>query len=218
MNRRHVLARAGALTPLVATLAALAACSKTDPAPAASGASPAAPQATTAAASAAPAEGSGAITPARALELAATGNGFTVGPMMAANTVYIFFDTQCPHCAALWQASTEVRSKFKMQWMPVAFMAKISQPQGAAIITAKDPAALMTENETLLMQRKGGLDVTTLQPSAEAMAKVAANTELLKQLGADSVPMIYFKNQRTGQPGSHSGAMPAAALVEMVGA
>ena len=31
--------------------------------------------------------------------VAAEGKGFTVGAMMAANPVYVFFDPQCPHCA-----------------------------------------------------------------------------------------------------------------------
>ena len=39
--------------------------------------------------------------PKDAYDLAAGASGFTVGPMMAANTVYVFFDPTCPHCAAL---------------------------------------------------------------------------------------------------------------------
>ena len=205
MNRRNLLARAGAIVPLTA-LASLAACSKEEAVT--STASAATPAATAPAAK---------LSAAQQLELAATGSGFTIGPVMAANTVYVFFDSQCPHCAQLWQASSEVGSRFRMQWMPVAFMAKISQPQGAAIISAKDPSALMSQNEALVLARKGGLDITTLTPPADALAKVMANTELLNKLGADSVPMIYFKNQRTGEAGSHSGTLLIQQMLEIVG-
>ena len=211
MQRRMLLSRGARLVQAAAALGSfvtLQACSKEEAA---------SPSASAASTPAAPAS-SGALTPAQAYDLAATGSGFTIGPVMAANTVYVFFDPQCPHCAALWQACAAVGGRFRMQWMPVAFLARISQPQGAAIISAKDPAALMNENESMLMQRKGGLDVSQISVPKEALDKVAANTELLKKLGADSVPMIFYKNQRTGEAGSHSGALPLESLLQMVGA
>ena len=33
--------------------------------------------------------------------VATQGKGFTVGAMMSANTVYVLFDPQCPHCGRL---------------------------------------------------------------------------------------------------------------------
>lgn len=210
MIRRKLLACGS-----VFTLAGLLGCSKEDAAAAASK-TPVA-TASAAAAEAAPASSS-AVAPDKALELAATGSGFTIGPMMAAHTLYIFFDPQCPHCAELWNSVAQVGSRFKSVWMPVAFLAKISLQQGAAILSAADPSAVMVEHERLLMERKGGFDASKAPPPAEAVAKVAANTELLKKLGADSVPMLYFKHQRTGKPTSHSGSMPPAQLLELLGA
>lgn len=44
-----------------------------------------------------------AAKPAQPYEaVAAQGKGFTVGAMMSANTVYVMFDPQCPHCGHLW--------------------------------------------------------------------------------------------------------------------
>lgn len=211
MKRRQLLAhgaRALQASAALGGLALLQACSKKED----EGASTAAASKTDDAGKPA------ALTPEQAFDLAATGTGFTIGPVMAANTVYVFFDSQCPHCAALWQTSQQVGGRFRMQWMPVAFLAKISQTQGAAILTAQDPPALMSQNEALVMERKGGLDISKLSPPQEAQDKVLANTELLKKLGADSVPMIYFKNARTGQAGSHSGSLPLDALLQLVGA
>jgi thiol:disulfide interchange protein DsbG len=34
-------------------------------------------------------------------DLATQGHGFATGALMAANTVYVFFDPTCPHCATL---------------------------------------------------------------------------------------------------------------------
>jgi hypothetical protein len=77
-------------------LAPLAACSKNDEA---------------APAAAAPARKLSGI---EAYAIASKGSGFTMGPVMAANTVYVFFDTTCPHCAELWNASQPLLGKLKM--------------------------------------------------------------------------------------------------------
>ena len=58
--------------------------------------------------------------------------GFTVGPMMVAKTVYVFFDPQCPHCGRLWEASKPIADKLRMVWIPVAILNQNSAPQGTA--------------------------------------------------------------------------------------
>src|SRR5213592_1849296 len=97
-------------TPLFAALLAaaalLSACSKEDSSPAAAGA--AAPQAS-----------SQAVT----LEAIQSGaQGFTVGSPMSARTVYVFFDAQCPHCGALWEAAKPLKSQAKFVWIPVGIL------------------------------------------------------------------------------------------------
>src|SRR6187431_2573519 len=73
--------------------------------------------------------------------------GFTQGSSMSARTVYVFFDPQCPHCAALWIAAKPLRSQAKFVWIPVALMNKTSETQGAALLAAKDPVSAMDEHE-----------------------------------------------------------------------
>ena len=152
-----------------------------------------------------------------AYELAATGSGFSVGPVMAVNTVYVFFDTTCPHCAELWSASQPLLGKLKMVWMPLALLRPASGPQGATILAAPNPAAAMTENEASVQQRKGGITVSPTLPDA-VLDKVKANTELFKRLGAESVPYVLYKNPKTGAYGSHAGSTDTARLAQMVGA
>jgi thiol:disulfide interchange protein DsbG len=201
MKRRH------ALVLLAAAGGALqGACSKTEPA-ASAGSAPA-PQA-----GAAPAP----VNAQEAYQTASRATGFTVGQTMAADAVIVFFDPQCPHCADLWTASQPVLGKLKMTWVPVGFLRQTSAPQGALILSAKNPAATMTEHEALLTSRQGGLPVPA-DVDANTVTKVKANTELLQKLGADSVPFILYKNRRTGTYGSHAGAVTTARLLEMVGA
>jgi thiol:disulfide interchange protein DsbG len=204
MRRRHALLHLSAIG-----LAVLGACSKNEAA--SSSAAPAAP-----AAPPAPKEMS-ADEAQKAYQAAAAGSGFTVGSVVAANQVFVFFDPQCPHCAALWTSSQPLWRKLKMVWMPVGFLRRESTPQGALILSAKDPVATMTEHEALLTSRKGGLPVPDKVDEAQ-LAKVKANTDLLQKLGADSVPYIVYKNAKTGVYGSHAGGVSTEQLAEMVGA
>jgi thiol:disulfide interchange protein DsbG len=213
MNRRT------ALLPAALTLAfALAACSKQEaaapapaPAPTPTAAAPApAAASATAAAPATPA----AKTP---YDIAAQGKGFSVGPMMAAQVVYVFFDPACPHCAHLWTgAQQQLATKLRMVWMPVGFLRPGSTAQGATILAAADPTAAMSTNEASVLQKGPGIAADPKVPAA-VLEQVKANTDLLKQLNADSVPFIVFKHAKTGQAGTHAGALPPDELLQMIG-
>ncbi|HEX6704311.1 MAG TPA: thioredoxin fold domain-containing protein [Albitalea sp.] len=199
MNRRRFV-----LTTTSTAIAALALAACGDKAPGASAAAPA------------PAPSSQKPSAQEAYEMAARGSGFAVGPVMAANTVYVFFDPTCPHCAALWTNSKALSTKLKMVWIPIGWLQRSSQPQAATILSASDPAAAMAENEASVLQRGGGITVSS-SLSDEVVAKVKANTELFHKLGEESVPLIVFKNGRTGQFGTFAGAVPAEQLAAMVG-
>lgn len=198
MNRRRfALCALAALPPL------LAACQDKAATPDVSGA--AAPAAST------PATTSGTSAGASdAFSVAAKGHGFTMGPLMAAHTVYVFFDPACPHCAHLWQEAQPLAGKLKIVWMPVQLLRNTSGQQGATIISAADPAAAMAQNEASVLARGPGIDVNPSLPD-DALAKVKANTELFNQLGADSVPFIVSKN------GTHAGAMSTGELAAFAG-
>jgi thiol:disulfide interchange protein DsbG len=190
MKRRHLLIALG-------LVAALTACSKTEPTTPAPPATP-------------------VVDAQKAYAAAQAGTGFAVGPLMAADPVLVFFDPQCPHCAELWKASQPLLGKVRMVWMPVAFIRAVSAPQGALLLAAKDPVATMNEHEALLANRQGGLPVPA-QVNDELVAKVKANTELLGQIGADSVPFILYRNRQTGAWGSVAGALATEQLALAIG-
>lgn len=155
-------------------------------------------------------------TPASVYERASKASGFTVGTVMAANTVYVFFDPACPHCAHLWEQSQPLLKRLKMVWVPVGILRKASVPQGATILSAADPAQAMAQNEASVLARGPGIEVpANLAP--DVLAKVEANTRLLNELGADSVPFIVFRNGKSGQYGSRAGSASTEELASMVG-
>ncbi|MBK7617224.1 MAG: thioredoxin fold domain-containing protein [Vitreoscilla sp.] len=151
-----------------------------------------------------------------ALRLAQGGKGFTVGSVMAANTVYVFFDTTCPHCAHLWQASQPLLGKLKMVWMPLGLLRPQSGPQGATILSAADPAAAMNENEKSMLAGGGGITASASLDDA-VLAKVKTNTDIFRRLGAESVPLVLFRHAKTGNAVRFEGSMSTEQLAAAVG-
>ncbi len=148
--------------------------------------------------------------------IAAQAKGFTVGAMMSAHTVYVFFDPQCPHCGHLWQASMPLQKKVKFVWIPVAWINPSSLSQGAALLTSSNPAERMTEHETSLLAGQGGIAASSsVAPDIEQSIK--ANTKLLNSFGAESVPFTIIKNATTGQTTTQNGALSTATLTDLIG-
>lgn len=181
---------------------AVSACSKQEPA--------------TQANSPAPATSSAASTTSIYDMVASSGKGFTVGSLMSAQSVYVIFEPQCPHCAKLWKASVPLHSKIKFVWMPVSFSAK-SLPQAAALISSPTPVETMNLHEESLMSGKGGLAAPD-NVSAELQQAIKNNAQLLTALGADSVPFVLAKHRQTGQIVTYNGAMETAQLAQLIGA
>lgn len=200
LSRRPLLLGAGG-----ALLAALAGCSKDVEKPAAKAA---APGAAPAAASADPAR--------QNYEAASRGTGFTVGQPMAARSVLVFFDPQCPHCATLWLASKPLHDRIRMVWMPVAFIRPVSGPQGALLLAASDPVKLMDQHESLLAGGAGGLAVSG-EADSGLLDKIKANTALWTQLDGQSVPHLIYRAGAEGPYGKLSGGLPTAELAQLLG-
>ena len=142
--------------------------------------------------------------------------GFSVGAMMSANTVYVFFDAQCPHCGHLWQASEALHKKVRFIWIPVGMINASSSAQGATLMMAANPAALMAEHEASLLAGKGGISGSS-SVSSEMTATIKSNTELLNSFGVEGVPFVVAKNQKTGLTVTRDGAMASAALADFLG-
>ena len=192
MKRRSALLGGGG-----ALLSALAACSKQEPqAPAVRPATP------------------GPSTAADASETykaASRGTGFVVGQAVAARSVLVFFDPQCPHCAKLWAAGRPLLDRVRMVWMPVAFIGPTSGPQGALMLAAKDPVSTMDQHESLRASGQGGLAVAG-PADAGLLEKIQANTQLWKSLDARSVPYAVYRIAADGPYGVQSGGMSTEQL------
>lgn len=190
-----------ALLAIPLVLLALAACDRTPPAPPQP---PAAPQSAS--------EKAAAIYDI----VAARANGFATGNMMATRVVYVLFDTQCPHCGRLWRESKPLLGQLKMVWAPVRLLGDVSTKQGAAILAAKDPVAEMDANERSMDAKRGGI-VPPQDVPADALAKVAANTKLMRELGVASVPFVAYKHPVTGSQLSFEGALTTEDLKKTFG-
>jgi thiol:disulfide interchange protein DsbG len=149
-------------------------------------------------------------------DVAAKAKGFAVGSMMSANTVYILFDPQCPHCGHLWNQAQPLLKKVKFVWVPVAFINAKSTPQGAALMTAANPADLMNTHEASILAGTGGIAASS-SIANDIEAAIKANTQLLNSMGVESVPFIIAKQAQTGQVVTNTGAMETAALARLLG-
>lgn len=147
--------------------------------------------------------------------LAAEGKGFSVGSAMAVRTVYVLFDPQCPHCAALWNAAKPLRSQARFVWIPVALLNSTSTDQGAALLAAADPVAAMDEHEASMVAKQGG--IVARGDLAAQKTQVAANTTLMTRYGFGGVPVIVGKHATTGELVVKEGSMPTPALANALG-
>jgi len=148
--------------------------------------------------------------------VAAQGKGFTAGALMSANTVYVLFDPQCPHCGHLWAAAQPLLNQAKFVWIPVAILNGNSAPQGAALLAAINPGDAMNIHEASILAGTGGT-VARGGASPEIEAAIKKNTELFASLKLESVPYLVARNAKTGQVVSNSGAMDTAALTQLLG-
>ena len=198
MQRKQFL-----LAGLSAAVLGLAACSKSDEK----------------SASTTPSSGGSGEQPRRTISLEIVANeakGFAAGSMLSAIVAYVFFDPQCPHCGHLWNASLPLQKKVRFVWIPVGLINPTSSAQGATLLSAADPVQAMTEHETSLLAKQGGIG-TSSSVTEEARQAVAANTALFNNLGLEGVPFTIVKNARTGQPVTRGGSMKTPMLAELIG-
>jgi thiol:disulfide interchange protein DsbG len=145
----------------------------------------------------------------------AEARGFTVGAPMSVRTVYVFFDPQCPHCATLWNSAKPLKSQAKFVWIPVALLNKTSHAQGAALLAAKDPIALMDEHEASILAKGGG--ISAMGDYEAERAAVVKNTALMNRYGLAAVPSIVAKHAQTGALVTREGGLPTPELAALLG-
>jgi thiol:disulfide interchange protein DsbG len=190
MKRRVVIA-----APVAALV--LAACGKESGSPAVAGA------------------GKGPSTPVTLEAIESGAKGFNVGSTMSTRTIYVFFDPQCPHCAALWEAARPLKPQARFVWIPVALINDKSAPQGAAILSASDPVAMMDQHEVSMRNKQGGVGAMGVSDAQKDIVK--RNTELMNKFGFGGVPTVVAKHAQSGQLVTLEGSMPTAMLAQRLG-
>jgi thiol:disulfide interchange protein DsbG len=148
-------------------------------------------------------------------KIAAEAKGFNVGSTMAARTLYVFFDAQCPHCAVMWEAAKPLKSQARFVWIPVAVLGEKSVAQGAAILAGSDPVALMEQNEASVRDKQGGISAMGVADAQKDLVK--KNTQLFTSFGFNGVPAIVGKHAQSGEVVTIDGAVPAVTLAQRFG-
>ncbi|WP_332816087.1 thioredoxin fold domain-containing protein [Ramlibacter sp.] len=141
--------------------------------------------------------------------------GFSLGSAMAARVVYVFFDPQCPHCAALWEAVQPLRARARFVWIPVALLNDKSAPQGATLLAAADPVEAMDRHEASLRSQQGG--ITASGVTDELKAAIQRNTRLMDSFGFASVPTAVGKHAVTGELVTLEGSAPTEVVAQRFG-
>jgi thiol:disulfide interchange protein DsbG len=134
---------------------------------------------------------------------------------MSARVIYVFFDPQCPHCGALWEAARPLKSQARFVWIPVGLLNDKSAPQGAAILAAPDPVAAMDQHEASLRGQQGG--IAAMGVADDKKDAVKRNTALINRFGFGGVPAIVGKHAQTGELVTLEGAVPTATLAQKFG-
>jgi len=145
----------------------------------------------------------------------AEAKGFSVGVPMSARTVYVFFDPQCPHCTALWEAAKPLKNQIRFLWIPVGILNPSSTAQGATILATSDPEVAMDTHEASMRANAGGISAT--RDIDIQKAAVTQNTQLLTRFGFASIPTIVTTHAQTGATITHEGSMETALLASFLG-
>lgn len=151
-------------------------------------------------------------------QFAEKGKGFDMKPGIEGRpvTVYIAFDPQCPACEQLWQASKPLADKVRFVWLPVAVLNPHSEPQGAAIISAPDPVAMMERHEAAFRNVHRGLVTEGMAIPFTAREDVWSNSRIFRRTGGRSVPWGVFKNAK-GEFGVIPDALKTEQLRQLLG-
>ena len=162
----------------------------------------------------APAAGA-AATPVTPEAIASGAKGFSVGSAMSARVIYVFFDAQCPHCSALWDAARPLKSQARFVWIPVGLLGEKSFAQGGAILHAPDPAAAMDQHEVSMRNQQGGIAAMGVADAQKDV--VRQNTALFTRFGFGGVPVVVGKHAQNGELITIEGSLPTAMLAQRLG-
>lgn len=115
------------------------------------------------------------------------------GAKNAPRVIYTFTDPNCPYCNKFWKdARPWVKAgKVQVRHVIVAILGPTSPGKAAALLSAQDPQAALTQHEQ--QHGSGGI-----KPLAQVLPKVRAqldaNQMLMQQLGFSATPTILYRD------------------------
>ncbi len=137
------------------------------------------------------------------------------GGKNAPRVVYTFTDPNCPYCNKFWNdARPWIKAgKVQLRHVMVGILGPTSPGKAAALLTAKDPQAALTQHE---LQRASGGVKPLSSISKEVQDQLDANQQLMQQLGSSATPTIFYKDAG-GKLQKVQGAPSAEKLVNILG-
>jgi thiol:disulfide interchange protein DsbG len=137
------------------------------------------------------------------------------GSKNSPRVVYTFTDPNCPYCNKFWNDARPwvTAGKVQLRHVIVAILTDTSTGKAAALLSAKDPQAALTQHE---QQHASGGVKPLGQISATVRAQLDANQKLMQQLGASATPTIFYKDA-SGNLQKIQGAPSAEMLTKIMG-
>lgn len=137
------------------------------------------------------------------------------GDADAPRTVYVFSDANCPFCHMFWKrARPWVESgKVQLRHILVGVIGKTSDNKAAAILTAENPEQAYIRNQRQFAQ--GGIEPMKNIPE-KIQKKLAANAQLMRQLGLRGTPSIIYRDAQ-GHVHIVRGVPPKQAMEKILG-
>ncbi|MHB8951082.1 MAG: thiol:disulfide interchange protein DsbG [Rhodoferax sp.] len=136
------------------------------------------------------------------------------GAKSAPRVIYTFTDPNCPYCNKFWNdARPWVKAgKVQIRHVMVAILGPTSPGKAAALLSAPDPQAALTQHE----QKQGGGAKPLAQIPPKVSAQLDANYKLMQQLGFAATPTILYKDD-DGYLKGMQGAPSADMLNQILG-
>jgi thiol:disulfide interchange protein DsbG len=116
-----------------------------------------------------------------------------VGAENPERVVYMFTDPNCPYCNAIWKATEPYYDDgLQVRHIMVGILRESSMAKAAAILGADDPAAALRQHEESY-ESDGGI-APAEDISSEARQKLEANNQLMRAVGVNGTPAIFYKD------------------------
>ncbi len=134
------------------------------------------------------------------------------------SVLYVFFDPNCIFCHLTWKALQPYEKVgLQVRWVPVAFLKPTSMGRAAAIMEAKNPAAVLRDNESgfITATEDGGVKPLA-KPAQASLSRLNSNGQLMNSFGSTGTPTLVWKD-KAGKVQSRDGLPKLSELPAITG-